>query len=261
MSTFLPKFLLKNFIEKTSEITDNGTTPEDNKLRIFDRNKEFKYAVIGVDSGPRSITWTPTSAKTINRIFIQNCNFEDFTIKFNSGTDFSPAINVSSNANKNLYFEVADQSVTSVEIEVTNIFGGGVGLACFAEWYIGLELFEVSNLIGSPEAINPIPRVEQSIVRLRDGATQKLFIRNTLDYSMSFTSVPDSERIKFEELNDRNRRETFAFVFRPKTLPDVWDGLGNHYNWDNPLDIFDFTGGLEINGFNVNIDLVQAGDF
>ena len=255
-----PIFLNKSEISDVSEITDNGSTTDAVKIRLLDRNDQLKYRLVGVTTGDRIITWTPPASATISRIWIQNCNFEDVDITFNGGSDFSPAISLTGNTDKHLYFEFADQAVNTVEITVGNIFGGGSGLATAGEIYIGTERFQVGANLGS-ERLEALPDVAQTIFTLSDNTKQKVFIRRTIDYQFDLLAISDSDRQNFVALYELNRSETFGFIPRPIPNATGWDGLAGHYNWINAADFVNYTDGFFINGFDINIRLGQAGGF
>lgn len=256
-SSLLPVFATKNLINDVALITDNGSTSDEIKTRIFDRNEEIRYFPVGVTTGDRITSFGPfTSTPPVSVIFVQNCNWEDFEITHDA-SPFSPAISITGNTRKNLYFEVSNV-VTDVEVKVTAIFGGGSGLAKMGEFYLGEKLFSISGNISSP-GIDVVPNTAQSIFELSDGTTKKNYIRKTLNYNVPLTIVSESDRLDFENLYEINRVDSFVYINRPALIPDNWDGQANHYNWTNSNDFFNFTEDINVNGFNVNIVLGQAG--
>jgi hypothetical protein len=269
MTLLNPKWYESNFIKNVSEITNSGPAVDDKiKQRIFDRNEELRYFSIGLTTGSRSIFWTTQKTVTINRFFIQNCNWEDFIIEwFDSSAfltkQFSPVLIETGNADKNLYFEVAEVTIDpgdTVRFIVNKIIGGGPGEATVAEIYIGAELFGLpADRIGST-GLDLAPQVSQKLFDLSDGTSQKIFVRKTVNYNLPLSNVSEADKVDFENLYERNRRETFVFVPRPVIFgTGKWDGLGNHYNWANANDFLSFTANNFANGFDVNIVMLQAG--
>jgi len=255
MTIFQPKFLTKNYIDAVSEISDSAGNSDQIKRALFDRNEDYQWE--GESSGTRTITWTPGVSTTIDRICLQNTNFEDFTIKYNGGSDFSPAISITGNSDKNIYFEFSSQAINTVEISNTETFPNGE-TAKLGQLYIGEEIFEIDSGVGG--RINDArPVTKQSIIPLSDGTFHKIYIRRITNWILSLTDLTEAERDNFKDLFERNRREPFFYIPYPRTQSDVWDGLGQHYNWANGHDYLNFTNGLRAAGYDCNVQLVQAG--
>jgi len=83
MATFNPKFLNKNLITDSSQLILSSADNSANKDKLFDRNIETQSSTSGETSGTRTIKWTTGSNNTIDRFYIQNCNWKDFEIKHN----------------------------------------------------------------------------------------------------------------------------------------------------------------------------------
>jgi len=269
MTLLNPKWYESNFIKNVSELVQSGPAVSDKiKQRVFDRNEELRFFSIGLTMGVRQLRWATPKIRVINRIFIQNCNWENFNIEvFDISTgfiqQFSPILNVTGNTDKNLYFEVADKTIDindQVRFSTTKIIGGGPGESTVGEIYVGRELFGLpADRIGSTGLV-VAPQVSQQLFPLSDGTTQKIFVRKTVNYNLPLSNVSETDRVDFENLFDRNRRDTFVFVPRPVIFgTGKWDGLGNHYNWANANDFLSFTANNFANGFDVNMVMLQAG--
>ena len=256
MTTFDPKFLTKNYITDVTQISDSAGTEARYRQKLINRNSEDQYVSVGASSGTRTITWTPTSAKTINRIFLQSHNFDTFTIKYNTSSDFSTAISLSGNTNTNHYFEFNSVSVTSVTISVSVTMTVGAKLN-LGEFYCGLELFEMDSPVGQPLRVSA--KAQQQILTLSDGSNYKNYVRQLRDFMIRLNCVTEAERLNYVSLYERNRRETFVFIPNPATSSDTWDGLGGHYIWGSEPDYDNYTDNLAVNGRDINIQLMQAG--
>lgn len=274
MTLLNPKWYESNFIKNVSEITNTGPVIDDKvKQRVFDRNEELRFSSIGTTTGARRIDWRPTKAFTVDRIFVQNCNwktiqlvwFDDSAGIFKALTPLPFGPQTNTNEDKNLYFEIDPVVIDGsdgdfIRFEVTGIFGGDPGEAEVGEIYIGSELFGLpADRIGSTGLVIA-PQVSQRLFELSDGTTQKIFVRKTVNYNLPLSNVSEDDRVDFENLYERNRRDTFVFVPRPVIFgTGKWDGLGNHYNWANANDFLSFTANNFANGFDVNIVMTQAG--
>jgi hypothetical protein len=257
MTEYNPKFLTKNKIDDVDTISDSAGTSDQNKRYLYDRKQRFQWQSIGETAGTRTITWTPVGSKTVDRIFLQNINWKDFTIKYNTSNDFSPAIAVTGNSDENIYIEVSSQSVTNIVFSITDTISASE-TAKAGQIYVGEELFEIDSSSGGKLNLARAG-VQQSIIPLSDGTTNKVYVHDYIDWSLGLVVVSEANRSNYEDLYSRNRREPFAFIPYPKTQSDVWDGIGNHYNWVNPPDYYNYTDMIKDNGFNINIELRQAG--
>ena len=147
MTIFNPKFLVKNMIDAVAHLGDSAGTSDQFKRFLFDRNTDFQWESIGETSGTRTITWTPGSSQTVTRIFLQNINWKDFTIKYNTSNDFTPTINVTGNSDANVYIEVDSQAVNDIVFSITDTFTASVTAKC-GQIYVGTEIFEINTASG-----------------------------------------------------------------------------------------------------------------
>lgn len=269
MAALNPIFLDKNLLNDVSTITDNGTTIDTIKIRLFDRDIDLQYSCIGVTTGSRVLTITFGSSVTIDTIFIQNHNMQDFKIEYGGPAYFQlnppggPVnLDITGNSDTDSYYEVSSVNTTTVIITCTNIFGGVSGEMKIGELYIGTKRFEIDSTTGGDIDIDPV--TSQSLLTLSDSTVKKLFVRRIVNYSLALTNITDEQVSKYVSLYALNRTASFAFVPRPRISHpgfapyDTWLGLAGHYNWVNGLDVYAFTDATT-NTFNVNIDLEQAG--
>lgn len=257
MSVFEPKFLYKNYVDDVSQITDSADTADNNKFKLFDRNDELEYVGFGETTGSRTITWTPDSAKTVSRIILQKINWKSFTIQYNVGQNFSPAISVSDNSDENIYIEFTAQEVNFIVITVSSTIVSGDPIS-IAELIITDEIMEFSTTQNAIEA----PKIEavssQSAVQKSDGTYQKTYVRTVRQVQMSGHVTTDAERQKLFNVFEENKRNYVYFVPKPRTQSDVWDGVAIPCHWISGRSFEDFFGDLEINGYVGSIQLAQA---
>lgn len=259
MATFYPKFLSKNQITTTADISDSAGTATGNRVKLIDRNPDYQYMSIGSTSGTRTITWTPSlsTPRTISRIFVQNINWDTFTIKYNTTSLFSTAISVVGNTKTSMYFEFNSVAITNVVISVFTTMTAGDVIRC-GQFYAGTQLYEIANTVGGQFLISPFQK--SNILTLSDGTTYKttdrLHIRN-VDFDLY--AVPEAEKLNFKAVYEYNAISPFVFIPYPATASDTWDGKADHYNWINGFDFENYTDDVDVNGYNGVINIAQAG--
>ena len=259
MSIYNPEFLYKNKITDVSQLSDSASTNATNRLKILDRNDELKYGSIGAASGTRTITWTPGTPTTIDRIAILGHNFSGFKVTYNGSRNFfDPAFSVLSNTNTNTYMRFNPQTVNSVTITVTSTMESGDLIKC-AEIYIGKTIFTMSDATGIGQPLAVVPAISQKLLQLSDGTYNKVFIRRSFGFQIRNVAITPAERQNYMTVFEENRRSPFVFIPNPTDGTDTWDGILQHVHWANAPDFYNWTDDIAVNGYNVNIDLVAAG--
>ncbi len=271
MTAIKPTFLGKSLVTDVDFITDNtgGATADSIRLRLFDRDVDLQYTSIGVTAGDRIITIDFGQVVTVDTLFIQGHNMQDFKIESDGPAflELNPTggpvdLDITGNEAVNSYFEVSSVATQTIILTCSEIFGAVSGELKIAEFYIGSRRFVVDSNTGGELDVQP--SVSQSLIELSDSTQEKLFERRLVNYQLSFQNIELLQVGKYCSLYALNKTTSFAFVPRPAIShpdfapDDLWGGLGGHYNWTNPLDIYEFT---DVTGqtFNINIDLVQAG--
>jgi len=255
MTIKFPKFLTKNLITHTDYISDGGSSSATNRHKLIDRNQDVIYSTIG-DTVPAVITWTPPAGTTINRIFIQNHNWDAFTITYNGGSNFSTPISVSTgNTWKYHYFEFTSVEITTVEFNITSAMSGTIGTA--AQIYCGLEIFEMEATASGE--FDPIPDPSQKLIKISDGTTFKAFIKKNLGYEYRLIGVSTSEKANYSTLYDYNRFSSFVHIPEASITSGEWNGIANHYHWINGFDFESYTNRNGVDGYNGRLVLEQSG--
>lgn len=256
MSLFSPKFLTKNKITSATLLSDSASTSVGNRTKLIDRNDAYQYLSVGATTGTRTITWTPSAATSINRIFIQGINFDTFTIKYNTSSTFSTPITFTGNTRTNLYFEFNAVSVTNVVISVSATMTAS-DVIRITEFYCGTELYEMIGIGGTTQII---PAQKASVLTLADGTTYKSVDRlNIRAVDFSLLGVSEADKASFKAVFDYNATAPFVFIPFPATSSDNWDGKADHYNWVSGFDFENYTENVDLNGYDGNFSIVQAG--
>ena len=272
MSTdFNPKFLYKNLINDVSTITTFGDGIIDNdanKIKLFDRNEEITWASLGSTTGAsRGIIWTPNEPVSFDRIFLQNINWKEFYIygqlpdgngQFPNGT--WAQLYSAYNTNENFYINnlssySIDYKLSKIKFNILSTFLDGDVVRC-GQLYIGNKILEIPSTVGGNVNVNA--EVSQFVSKLADGTAYKNYIRSTRSYSLNLQGAGLTERESLKKIFDINRYAPIVFIPNPATYPDKWDGLAGHFNIANAPDYDRYTGNCKINGYDINMNLVQA---
>jgi hypothetical protein len=254
MTTYHEEFLKKNYITDVSQISTNAPSDVDiNKIKIFDKNVDRAWGSLGKASANYTITITITQA--IDRLLILNHNWDSYTVKYNSGNDFSTPISISSSTATNHYFRFNSQVPTTLEIVITALQGSDT-IARVGQIVATETIHEVSSASGGVSRV--IPVTAQALVPLSDGSFDKTFIRDLYGFRINFQAITETERNNYKTVRDYNKRNSMWFIKKPDD-GETFNGVCGPVHWTNPADFWNETNDLEVNGYNVNIELRPAG--
>ena len=257
MSVFRPKFLFKNLIDDITQLSDSVGSQNANKFRLFDRSDDLSYVSAGATTGTRTITWTPSGEKILSRIVLLGVNWKDFTIKFNGASNFTPTIARVGNQDKHIYIEVAAQAVTNIIFNITATFTAS-DVVRAKEIIISNEIMEFSGTDCFDDDFRITPAQKAIFIEKSDGTFQKSFVRTTRGASIRCTIRTEAERLKFWAVYEENRRNYVIFIPKPRTQPDIFDGVLLHAHWMGGRSFEDNSNGFEVNGFDGAFSLVPA---
>jgi hypothetical protein len=253
------EFCKKNIISDVSEIYDSASTTNENKFKIIDRNTDISYGSIGATTGTRTITFTFSSNKTIDRLIFQGVNWKNFTIKYNGSTDFTSAISGTNNTATELYYRVTKvTNVASVTISVTATMTTGDVVRCSEATLTESLYCPTSTPASNGEGLKYIPVVSQRINELSDGTFDKTFIKSSFGYSIGMSLLSATDQLNYKSVFDYNRRNSIFFIPEPNDTPGSWNGISSHVHWNNALDIYNASLGLTLNGYDAIISLIPA---
>ena len=279
MTMYSPRFCYANYITN-DDIT--VSTNSDIKTRLIDRNSERRWIST---SGDETGTLTFAVTSEVDTIVIQNTNASVFTITYDTGTEFSPAlsnsvvtgesiqiIDSSNNylvdgsgnyivsagyANRvynNFYFKfTAVTPTTNIVISVTNTTDGEA--LKVGQVVITKQIYE---LVASGSMRIP-STTKQFLKELSDGSVNKVYVRRLNAYGLTLNNVSYQERANLELMYDINKREALYFIARPSMYTDPFDGLADHVNWVNEFDFNDYYNDLLVNGFTGTMELRACG--
>ena len=220
----------------------------------------------------------------IDTIVIENTNMLDFTIKYDTSTDFTPALSdsvvsggtinivdgdnnflVDGSANyvvaagiatkvyNSFYFKVS--AVTPSTNVVITVTATTDSTACKAgQAFVGKEILE----LASAGSMRIQPQLKQYNKEMSDGTINKIYVRTTFAYDLTLNNVTAQERANLMILSDINRRASFFFIARPSMGDDTFDGLCGHMNWINGFDLNNYYNDLKGNGFTGVMKMRQA---
>jgi len=278
MTMYSPRFCYANYITSDDITVASNTAAKD---RLIDRNPERRWVST---SGDETATFTFAMTDEIDTIVIENTNMLDFTIKYDTSTDFTPALSdsvvsggtinivdgdnnflVDGSANyvvaagiatkiyNSFYFKVS--AVTPSTNVVITVTATTDSTACKAgQAFVGKEILE----LASAGSMRIQPQLKQYNKDMSDGTINKIYVRTTFAYDLTLNNVTAQERANLLLLSDINRRASFFFIARPSMGDDTFDGLCGHMNWINGFDLNNYYNDIKGNGFTGVMKMRQA---
>ena len=256
MAVTNPQFLYANDFQDTSHVTVSSNNTTIFKTRLLDKRTKIQHITNGQTGSNATYVYAPGDSPSISRILLQNTNWAAFTITYNSGTNFSTAINVSGATGGSFYFEFNAVTITDITITVTATSPAG------AEKKVGQIIFSRSlytfSEAASMVAINPDP--QQIINRLSSGRYVRYMIESFIyQFEASLSVVNASQIAGLDALLDENVINPVIFITRPNTTAGSWDGIADHVIIENGREIRNFTGQFFDAGHEVIFKMLPAG--
>jgi len=244
------RYFSNNFILATAELGASSGTAQLSAL--IDRNSATTWssASEGTDGTVSTVTWTPVSAGTIDRLWIKNHNAEIYKVYYNGGTanTFTPDITETGNTGTNSYHEFTAQGITSVTLAITNTITPNEE-KYVGEFFCGTQQFEVEN---NPESYNPLIRKKGYDLEMADGGAKSIWLGEKYHADMYFPYVSTTEIVNFKDLYDNH--DSFYFMPTPTESGTDWDGDSWLVNWVGNKDISKLTQGISKTvGYDVNM--------
>lgn len=250
-------FLNQNLIQSTTQIAlSSGSGTSDN---LIDRKNRVLWRSTGEasDANTATISWVPGSSTIISRIVIQNHNFEDISIIFNStpASQFAPGLSITGNALSNLYYEFASQAVNSIDINIASTH------ITNAEKFAGQITIsnELIELDGNPTFDNykPFKYRKGRDLEMSDGGIVGIFIAQKFRATLDLTFIPTATYDTLTAIY--NSHNPFIFVpFPVDTFTTSWNGDAFNVNWTGDLTIDQFRSNVLNNGYTGQINLAET---
>jgi hypothetical protein len=252
------------------------------KTRLVDRNPDRKWVAVG-EGEAATITIALTSQ--IDTICVLNTNASEFTIKYDTSTDFNPVLNQDTVAWQAI--DIVDESNNYlVDESYSYIVADGIASCVYNNFYFKVaavtpstnivititattnnEAVRIGQIVatkqiheikaGGTSAV--VPSVKQYLKEMSDGTVNKIFVRTIKGYEISLINATPQERANLLLMADLNSRDALFYIHRPAMGLDVFDGLCGHVNWENPTEFDDYYNDIAANGFTGIIRLSQAG--
>ena len=265
MTAYGPIFSSRNLISDVSELDGDISPSDSNKVsdsamrKLFDRNIDVKMVTAGFNypptTGPFTVTWTPSSTKTVNIIAIQNHNADTIIIDYN-GTGLPVWGSVGpGNTETNSLLLLSAQNVDSVEISFVDTMNSGEAFQ-IGQIYIGEIIYTIDDSMAGNLNL-PDAKQKSSIIELSDGTIDNIFTKSNLHWNLLLKHATAAERLSLKTVYDYHKRSPFFFIPRPDTAS--WDGIGHHMIWANGPDFERFSGGSAADGYDAIIRMLQAG--
>mgnify|MGYP001590488526 CR=1 FL=1 len=224
----------KNFIVTSTALSiTSGTGTVSN---LIDRKPNIKWTSVGENSDVNTavVRWTPDSSTNISAIFLQNHNFENLKITYNSGSTFTPDITMASNTASNSFFRFNSQTITHIDVIVTATHIAN------AEKFLGEMI--VTNLKAeidtNPDYGGYTPTTYKKGVEheLSDGGIVSVFLSKKFRADITLGFIASSTANSLSAI--WNEHTDLVFVpFGVDTFTTNWDGQAEHVNWIGDLDM------------------------
>jgi hypothetical protein len=256
MSNF--QFWNKNHVQTTTDVQlSSGSTTASS---LIDRNPTLKYSSSNqISSGTVAtvtITWVAPSATIVSGIMLQNHNFENFSIYYNSNTanQFSPPLSITSNTLSNTYYSFASQSVNSIGINIETTIGTE------AEKFLGQLIITTKDieLDTNPDysTYAPVKYKKGVEFELSDGGVKSVFFAQKFRANIGLQLIESSTYHSLTGLY--NEQTDFVFIpFAADTFTTNWDGQAWPVIWTGDLNIESFRSNVLANGYTGNITLQE----
>jgi hypothetical protein len=177
----------------------SASSGDSTSLNVLDRNPQTKWRSSGsTDLVTETLTVTFDSAKTINRLFIQDHNWKDFSIQYDNGgtwTHFASVVGLDGSkanitetvfADDTAYYEFASVTTSALRIQVLKT--QTANQEKYATQVIATS--ELGTLVGYPQ-ISPIEIDRNS--RVKQTQSGKYVIQKsdeTVSFSLEFDNYP-----------------------------------------------------------------------
>lgn len=226
------EFLKQNLLNTTTIITvasGNSDTVEN----AFDRDPNTKWETVGYQS-TTLVTFQidfPTET-AIDTIFVQNHNFQQFTIYHSNTTTqtFTPAIDIASATTNNHYFTFNTITVGRVTLRVfsgqTNDTEKSMG-----EFYVNGLLLNMERNPSAPD-YKPLKPKKDVIHKMPNGGVTQFVVDQKFKAQLKWKYLTNSFTSKLENIYDTNT----AFHFVPFPTTTSWDGVAPEVLWTNDFD-------------------------
>ena len=221
---------------------------------IIDRDTRTKWATIGYGSNTATIFSVEfATATSIDRIFLQNHNLKKFRIFYDSSTSntFSPAIAETTNSQSANYYEIATQTVNSIQLQVDQAMTADTEKQ-IGELYLGglLLLFE-----QNPSAGNYTPQVdrEQVVHKMPNGGVAIFNVADKFQAQLKMKHISATFEASLRNIYDTGT----TFLFVPFGTISSWDGFAYDVAWTGKYD-FKFSTNSPSAGYSGTILLEET---
>jgi len=254
-------FLQDTFINTYGNIFISMTANTSTFINLIDADRTTQWTSgAGWDANTSVVlNFTFTASKNVSRLAIRNHNIGGFRIFYDGVTAnvFTPDINHASNTSDDLYFEVATQAVSSVQIQIDTTYPLNAQRA-IGEVYIGGERI-VFSANPTYENYNPIQYRKGQELELSDGGMVSVYVDEKFRADITLPFVSPTVRDNFKTQWDRHEE----FYFIPWAVDGItsasqWDGQMEKVIWAGDFDGYRLSSNTPANGYDLVISLRGA---
>lgn len=250
------EFLERNKIITTANLSSTSNVTVNN--RLIDRKPNIQYLTSGENSdvNTATIAYHTPSTTLVSYVLLQNHNFKDFKITYNSGTALSPAFAVTGNTYSNTLFIFATTSVTNLEVHCDKTFVTNDEKRC--------GQFIVANLAvrldSNPESAGFTPSLYKKGIEyeLTDGGIVSVFLSSKYRANIDLDYVSSSTVLSLTAL--WKKATDFIFVPHPvATFTSEWNGEAYAVNWIGDFELLKFRDN-NLNAYQGGFSIAQIPD-
>jgi len=254
------EFLTSNYIDTITSITyDSNTITVSN---IIDPDLTFQYVSQGYsdDSLTTSLTFTLDATTSVDRIYLKEMNFKEFSVFYNGSTantlNLSEGITTTSNWTNNedehLYLKFDTITCNSITLDITKtiIPNKEKAIGYFSINKLKLNFPQIPSAKGYKPTIEP----EETVHKMSDGGSRLHFLKEKWSAKIQLQNITKDFR---DDLKDVwSDHANFDFIaFETNTS---WDGVSFNVIWPGKFDFYTYSDSAVDSGFTGSITLKET---
>lgn len=238
------EFLYANYLDTTTMVKVNNGTSSVQYLFDRDSSKQFSSSGDNDDTTATVIDVEFASAKNIDHIVIQNCNFKDFTVYYNSNTaNKFTLLNAETttsdwtqNSDTSLYLYFSTISVNSISIVASATMVANQEKRCGQLW----ATRRYYRLVNNPSAreYKALDERKEYVHNMANGGYVTYVIGDKYRADFKIPYISTSERTSLRALYD----EKTDFVIAPFPTGTSWTDDIYAVNWVGDFDFLQPAG-------------------
>lgn len=256
------EFLLKNFVNTTTQITVDSATFS--VVNMLSRDTTNQYISSGYNSNTTtSIVFTFNETVSVSKIAVMGINWKSFRI-FHSGvtantfaltsTSATTTTHFTTNSESSMFFTVPTTALTTITIDATESFTGASEKA--VGYVLISDLLMDFDRLPASKNYKPVFRSKEITHKLSDGLSRVnvmgRYRETTIKYKNISQSFVDKLKVVYE------LRDSFVFAAFPTTTS--WDEWLFPCSWAGDFKFYEYSDDFVEAGFQGEIKLVEVNE-